>query len=184
MKDGSLKTRKELVDLFGRRSANFYHVHGLCCSEAIILVLCRGFGSDLPDDIAVSIGAGLCGGMGGGECVCGALSGAEVGLGAFLAPSRAGGLSKRNMRKCSKLLHDNFKKEFVSTYCNDLTAEFAGDRKAKMKNCGSITEQAAKIAAEILLEFKPGLLSKADIEFLQSSDTKISLLLKKLGIGS
>ena len=170
----------ELAALTGERAANFYHVHGLCCSEAIILVLSRGFGGDLSAELAISVGAGLCGGMGGGESVCGALSGAEVALGSYLASNRKSGLSKGEMRQAARLLHDSFKKKYGSTCCKDLTEEFAGNRKAKLKNCGKITAETAEMAAHILLEKAPGLAQKADLHFLRERETKVSRLLNKV----
>lgn len=173
-------TFDELAALAGERAANLYHVRGLCCSEAIVLVLSRGFGGDLSEEVAISIGAGLCGGMGGGACVCGALSGGVVALGGHLAPNRNNGLSKGKMRKTAQLLHDSFKEKYGSTCCKDLTEAFVDDKKAKLKNCGRITAETAAMAAQILLEKDPGLAKKADLAFLRERETKVSLLLGKV----
>lgn len=171
--------KEQLVDHVEQRVLNYYKVRGLCCSEAIVLVLVKGFGVEMADELAVGIASGLCGGMGGGECVCGALSGAEVALGIHLGPSRRGGLSKSKMRQAAKLLHDKFRHQYASTCCQDLTKGI-GSRKAKAESCGKITGWAARTAAEILLDLKPELLKKADIPFLQDHDSKISLLVKKV----
>ncbi len=175
-----LLSNEELAALAAGRAVNFFQVHGLCCSEAIILVLSKGFGGDMSDELAISVGAGLCGGMGGKECVCGALSGAVVALGGLLAPNRKTGLSKGNMRKTARLLHDNFKKKYGSTCCKDLTEGFVGSNKAKMKNCGKITAETAEMAALILLQKAPGLAKKADLQFLRERETKVSRLLNKV----
>jgi len=173
-------SHQELAALVGGRAENLYHIRGLCCSEAIILALSRGFGGEMPDGLAISVGAGLCGGMGGGECVCGALSGAEVALGVYLAPNRPGGLSKRKMRDTARILHDSFKNKYGSTCCKDLTQEFVGNNKAKLKSCGRITGDTAEMAARLLLEKDPALAKKADLHFLRERDTKASHLLKKV----
>jgi len=172
--------KQELQTLIGQKCENLFQAGGLCCSEAIIVCMARGFCDDLPAELAASLGAGLCGGMGGGEGACGALSGAEVALGVVLGPGRPGGLSKKKMRLAAKQLHDAFKQRFFSTVCADLTKEYKKDRKAQKKNCGAITAEAARITAAVLLDWAPALLERADIGYLQGRDSKLSTLLKKI----
>jgi C_GCAxxG_C_C family probable redox protein len=172
--------QEELLALAGERAANLYHVRGLCCSEAVILVLAKGFGASMSEESALSIGAGFCGGMGGGEGVCGALSGSVVGLGTHLAPNLKKGLSKGKMRQTASLVHDAFKNKYGSTRCKDLTEKFAGDKKAKLQNCGKITADTAVLAVELLLQQAPALARKADLEFLRERETRVSRLLKKV----
>lgn len=169
-----------MIALVGEKNLNLFHVKGLCCSEAIIECLNRGFCGDLPDGLSARLGAGLCGGMGGGESVCGALSGAVVVLGVLLGPGREGGLSKKKMRLATKQLHDEFKKRFADTICNDLIKDYRGNKKARMKNCGEITAEAGRITVAVILEWRPALLQIADLVYLRKRDTRMSVLAQKI----
>lgn len=172
--------RSELIRLVGQKTENLFHVKGLCCSEAVIECLNRGFGGDLPDRLAISLGAGLCGGMGGGESVCGALSGAVVVLGAISGPGCKGGLSRKKMRLATKQLHDEFKNRFKTTVCCELIKDYSHDRQAKMLNCGELTAEAGRITVGVLLDFAPKLMGRVNLAYLQKRDTKITKVVDKI----
>jgi C_GCAxxG_C_C family probable redox protein len=168
-----------LVRQIRLRTENFYSVHGLCCSEAIMHVLNRGLHGGLDDETVLKIGNGFCGGMGGGEGTCGALTGAVTMIGLFLSPHSKNGLSKKGARLATKELHDRFKEKLASITCGDLTREFADKRGARLKNCQKITGIGAELSATIILKHRPELLGQANYEFLTASDTKLKLLASK-----
>ena len=179
---GDTNNHEAIIRAIRQRTENYYDAHGLCCSEAIIFVLNRGLEGGLSDDLARRLGVGFCGGMGGGDGVCGALSGAILALGLVLGPSqRQGGLPKAKMRQAAKKLHDLFHAALGSTCCRDLTAPHGGDRRAKLKNCQAITGLAAELCAGIILEFRPKLARRADLDFLNRRDTKTQAVIKKIG---
>jgi len=170
-----------LIQAIRQRTENYYDAHGLCCSEAILFVLNRGFGGGLGDDMVRRLGAGFCGGMGGGDGVCGALSGAVAALGLIVGPGQRHGLPKSKMRQATKKLHDAFFATYGSTVCHDLTAPHADSRSARLKNCQAITGLGAELCARIILEVRPRLAAKADLAFLTRRDTKTQAVIKKIG---
>ncbi len=170
----------ELPELAGKRAENYYVAHRLCCSEAVLLVLNQAFNGGLPPATAVSLGSGFCGGMGGAGSTCGALSGAEMALGIYLGPTQKGGVGNRAFRRLSKELHDRFGERFGSTSCRALTAHFSSGRKGQRQNCRVITGFGAQLATTILLEQRPKLGKRADIQFLIDSDSRFIALFKKI----
>ena len=175
-----IKDIEPLVKLIRQRTENFYKVHRLCCSEAIMYALNKGLKGDLDDKTVLKLGNGFCGGMGGGEGTCGALTGAVTMVGLFLSPYSKNGLSKKKARMASKELHDSFKERLASINCNELTEEFRNQRSARIKNCQRITGIGAEISATIILKNRPDLIALADHDFLAVNDTKLSALNNKI----
>jgi len=169
-----------LVETIRQRTENYYAAHGLCCSEAIIFVLNRGLNGGLSDDLARRLGAGFCGGMGGGDGVCGALSGAITALGLILGPGQRQGLAKSKLRQAAKRLHDSFHKALGSTVCHELTAPHAESRRARLKSCQAITGLGAELCIRLILELRPKLALKADLNFLNRRDTKAQAVIQKI----
>jgi len=178
---GEVFSKESLIQAIRQRTENYYHVHGLCCSEAILFVVNKGLGGGLSDDMARRLGAGFCGGMGGGEGVCGALSGAVAALGLILGPGQRYALPKAKMRRAAKQLHDSFLNALRSTSCLELSAPFVGDRKARMKSCQGITGLGAEICARIILDFRPALANGADFDFLNRRENKVQAVIQKMG---
>ena len=140
----------------------------------------KALGGKIDDKTILQLGNGFCGGMGGGDGTCGALTGAVSILGVFLSPHDKKGLSKKKARLASKELHDKFKEEFSSITCSDLTEEFKNKRIARKKNCQKITGVGAEICAQIILKHRPELALKADDNFLAQKDSKLSFISNKL----
>lgn len=161
------------------RTENFFEVHGLCCSEAIMYVINKGLRGGLDDETVLKIGNGFCGGMGGGEGTCGALTGAVSVMSLFLSPHNNNGLSKKKARLAAKELHDSFKEKLASINCNDLTKEFSHQKKARVKNCQKITGIGAELSATIILKNRPDLIAQADRAFLTANDSKLKALAGK-----
>lgn len=171
---------ESLIRTIRQRTENYYHAHGLCCSEAILFVVNKGLGGGMNDEMAQRLGAGFCGGMGGGDGVCGALSGAVAALGLILGPGQRHALPKAKMRQAAKRLHDSFLEELHSTSCLDLSAPYAGDSKARLKNCQGITGLGAELCAKVILSFRPKLASGADFDFLNRHDSKGQAVIQKI----
>lgn len=172
-------TIEEIAHLAGRRAANLFTARRLCCSEAVLLVLNNGFNGNLDFDTARNLGAGFCGGMGDAGCVCGALSGAVMGLGLLLGPSAPNGLGKKEFRALIKTLHDSFQTKQGSTCCRILIQDFIDrkHKKARHKQCTGITEHGGRLAVELLLRTRPAFIGLADIAFLEKKDTRLAGLL-------
>jgi C_GCAxxG_C_C family probable redox protein len=169
-----------IIKIVRQRAENLYGNRKLCCSESLLLVFNHGFNGGLSSEQAKQLGAGFCGGMGEAGCTCGALSGAIMGLGLLVGPHAKNGQSKKKFRKLSKKMHDRFHERFSSTCCRVLIEPYDKDKKGRSQFCSNLTGITAALAAELLLEFDPGLAKHAQVDYLTSRDSKISGLFKKL----
>lgn len=172
-------SKKELIALAGQKTGNLFSTCGFCCSESVLLMLNQGFGGGLPPEAVTSMGAGFCEGMGGAGCTCGSLSGGIIGLGIFLGPYQKKGLRKKAFYKVTREMHDQFRDRFRATCCRVLSKKVKHDRKMHLENCKLLTIGGAEIATELLLEARPELIAKADMEFLRRLDSKITGKVRK-----
>ena len=168
---------QELITLAGERAENLYGAKKICCAEAVLLTLNETFAGGLAPEMAVRLGAGFCGGMGGAGCSCGALTGAEMALGLFLAPNLPQGLKERKFRAVSKELHDRFKERYSATCCRTLLQR--GKEKQGV-SCKELTKGGAELVTELVLAHRPELAGRGDLEFLRCRDSKLVQMVKRL----
>ncbi len=171
---------KELAELAARRAENFFREHRLSCSEAALLVVNLGFGGGLTTGQALCLGSGFAGGVGGTGGVCGALSGAVMALGLFLGPAGKNGLGKKKFRKLVGNFHDSFREDAGSVCCRELIGDFRKDRKEQALFCRGITGRSTGEVVRIILQERPELAGKANLEFLQGHDSGVAAVLQKL----
>lgn len=171
---------EELARLAGARAGNLFTAHGLSCSEAVLVVLDKGFGGGLGVEAALGLGSGFGGGIGGAGCVCGALSGVVAALGLFLGPGRWPGHDKKAFRLLVAGLHDRFQERSGSTCCRQLIADFRGKRTERKHFCTDLTVWAAREAALLVLANRPELAGTADQVYLSGSDSRFSALAESL----
>jgi len=170
---------EELAELVRGRAVNLYEAHRLCCSEAVVLVMNQGFGGGLEPAAALRVASGFCGGMGAG-CVCGGLGGAVIALGLFLGPGTEGWPGKRRFRELTRRLHDRFREVQGTVCCRELVQPFAGNRRARSKNCASLTGAGACLACSFILEARPELAASCDTAFLTGRDSRLSVIVGRL----
>ncbi len=168
---------QELITMAGERAENLYGAKKICCAEAVLLTLNDAFDGGLSPEMAVRLGSGFCGGMGGAGCSCGSLTGAEMALGLFLAPNLAEGLKEKKFRAVSKELHDRFKERYSATCCRKLLQ--LGKEK-QGASCKALTRGGAELVTELILAHRPELAGKENLEFLRCRDSKLVQLLKRL----
>ncbi len=171
---------EELAGLVGERAGNLFTAHGLSCSEAVLVVLDKGFGGGLGVEVAMGLGSGFGGGIGGAGCVCGALSGVVAALGLFLGPGRWSGHDKKAFRLMVAGLHDRFRERSGSTCCRQLIADYRGKRTERKHFCADLTAWAAREAALLILAARPELAESADLPFLSGRDSRFAALAGRL----
>ena len=171
---------EELAKLAGERADNLFIAHGLSCSEAVLVVLDRGFGGGLGVEMALGIGSGFGGGIGGAGCVCGALSGAVAALGLFLGAGRYPGYDKKEFRLLVAGMHDRFRERSASTCCRQLLADFRGKRSERKYFCGDLTRWSANEAARIILVKRPELSAVVEYDYLNGRDSRFDALADRL----
>lgn len=136
-----------IADKVAKRAANLFDTKQLLCAEAIMRAVVEVFGGPLTPEQAAQIGTPFCMGIGGAGCTCGALSGAVASIGIYLG--RKEGANGAPCRDYGKQLHDAFKSRHKSTCCRILTRNL--DAKTHFAQCLSLTEEGARMAAELLL---------------------------------
>lgn len=171
---------EELAGLVGARAGNLFTAHGLSCSEAVLVVLDKGFGGGLGIEAAMGLGSGFGGGIGGAGCLCGAISGAVAALGLFLGPGRWAGHDKKAFRLMVAGLHDRFRERSGSTCCRQLIADFRGKRTERKHFCADLTVWAAREVALLVLAYRPELAGSADLHFLSGRDSRFAALAGRL----
>ena len=111
-----------------------FHTEGCNCCQAVIMSCCDAYG--ITEEQAYHLGAFFGGGMRIGE-VCGAVSGALMGLGLKY------GDENNRQCGCSKEFLAAFKAEFGSVICREILA------KHQKKICPALIHYAAKYLEEI-----------------------------------
>lgn len=114
------------------------------CSEAVVHAINDALGLNMPREL-LAASSSFGGGMSSG-CVCGALVGGEIILGALLGREHPS-MSAAEISKKAAALHDYFKEQNHSTCCRVLT------RKGKdAKQCARFTECVAGKVIEMISE--------------------------------
>lgn len=157
----------DLTEMVVLRIADLFSRNELCCSESVLYVINQTFRGSLSPEQSVRLGSGFCHGMGGGDGVCGALSGAIMTLGLFLGRSRPGEPKQKKFDPAVKALHDQFVQKFGTTSCRTLCDAFGNNRRARKRNCALLTQTGGALATETLLDRRPDLIAEADIDFLK-----------------
>lgn len=160
----------DLAEITARCAVELFIKRQLCCSESVIYVINRALRGDLSPEQAVRLGSGFCHGMGGGDGVCGALSGAVMAMGLFLGRANPGAGKPKKFDRAIKDLHDQFSREFGSTSCRTLCTPFAHDRQARKRNCAMMTSRATELTIRALLAMRPDLAKRADTAPAASHD--------------
>ncbi|MBG0778259.1 MAG: C_GCAxxG_C_C family protein [Desulfovibrionaceae bacterium] len=135
----------------GERARALFDARTHLCSGAVLAALNSELGGGLDETQAASLAAGFGHAMGGSGCLCGAVSGAVLGLGLFLAPQGDGAV-----RRASARLHETFRAANGSTCCRVLCKR-APSRRARLAQCAALSAGAAEAAARIILERRPEL---------------------------
>jgi C_GCAxxG_C_C family probable redox protein len=146
----------------------------------VLTVLNRALGGGLPEPAAVSLASGLCNGIGGSGCTCGALSGAVVAIGLFIGRRGPGIGNGRKIRAAAKELHDAFRQRFGATCCRVLTQSTRIDSAESFRRCADRTGRAAEMAAEAVLHHRPELADGADWNYLRTTDSVMRGRLRRL----
>ncbi len=143
-------------------------------------VLNKSLKGGLSSEMAIRMGSGLCHGIGGSGCACGALTGAVMAMGLFLGRSTPGFGNGKKIRLISGKFHNGFKMRFGATCCRVLTKNLKNGSKEHISVCAKYTGWAAGAAAAIILEKKPELILAADLSYLKRKDSALKAGWKKI----
>jgi C_GCAxxG_C_C family probable redox protein len=130
-------------------SAGDYHNRGFNCAESIFLAFRGVAAPDLSEDM-VRIATPFGGGIGRSGCVCGALSGAVIILGAARGRTTPE-TPRKESYELSNEFHNRFKSEFGATCCRVLVKDKFGS-KEQGERCYQIITGSAELLMKFLVE--------------------------------
>ncbi len=146
---------ESVYEKVGKRGREIFLVEGFCCSESVLLAIAESRG--IQSDHIPGIATGFCGGVSHTSGICGAASGAVMGIGLLAGRKRPDQPRDEIFGMVQEFLKE-FGERFGSSNCAELlgcdlnTPE--GREKVKVNNlrarCADYVEAAAGIAARIL----------------------------------
>ncbi|TIH18147.1 C_GCAxxG_C_C family protein [Marinifilum sp. JC120] len=142
-------TEKLICESCGRQAKELYGSDAMCCSEAVLWIINREFCGGLSKETVIALSKGFCGGIGDAGCVCGALSGAVMGLSLILGKGPLP-VDEDQVRSLSKELHDRFLEKHNSVCCRTLSRDRDPNSESKGV-CLDYVESAAAICTGLLL---------------------------------
>jgi C_GCAxxG_C_C family probable redox protein len=170
---------EELIAPIRERARNLYLTRQFLCTEAVLVALNHGLDGGLTNAQAIAIAAPFCEALGGSGCLCGALSGAAMACGLFLGNDRPY-RHRREVREITHQLHDTFKAANGTTCCRVLSRKSKNDKKVLFRQCAEITAETAEMAARLILEKRPELLTQADNAYLARREPVVRGVLNRL----
>jgi len=159
-----------VITQISERARNLFLTGQLQCAEAVLVALNQGLGGGLSEAHAVALAAPFGEAMGDSGCICGALSGAVMSSGLFLAGNRPY-RHRRQLRNSARQLHDAFKTANGSACCRVLSRKVNKDKQAHRQHCAGLTAETTGMAARLILKQRPGLAARADHDFLAKRDS-------------
>lgn len=168
-----------LISGIADRARNLYLTRQMLCTEAVLAALNQELGGGLTDTQATAMAAPFCIALGESGCLCGALSGAVMGTGLLLGKDGAY-RQRKNLRDSARQLHDEFKFFHGATCCRVLSKKVKHDSKAHFEQCAGLTAHAAEMAARLVLDKRPDLVSGADDAFINRRQSLLGGMLTRL----
>lgn len=130
-------------------SAGNYHNQGYNCAESIFLTFRSIIAPDLSEDF-VRLATPFGGGLGRSGCICGALSGAVLIIGA--ARGRTSAETPKSLSyDISSEYHNRFRLKFGGTCCRVLVRDRFGTKEQSEK-CYRIITESAELLMNFLIE--------------------------------
>jgi C_GCAxxG_C_C family probable redox protein len=166
----------ETVRALAGKARSLYESREMLCAEAVLTALNQGLGGGLDPEQARGLAMGSGYGMGGSGCVCGALTGAVLAVSLFLSKA----LPPDQVRQAAAEAHQRFMAGHGSTCCRVLTKPVKADPAKHFAHCADLTEQAAAMAAGIILSRLPELGAGLDRKALSRRRSRLSTLLRRL----
>jgi len=141
----------EKVREIARKTAEGYFDRGeFFCSEAVVHTINQLLGSPMPHEIT-KLASGFPIGLGKSGCLCGAVSGGEIGLGIVYGRNHGEAMNEK-MFPAAAELHDHIKKIYGSTCCRVMVRNFEFKTPERKRHCVKITGEVAAWVTERLLQ--------------------------------
>lgn len=124
-----------------------YYKQGYSCSESVIHA---AIDEGLCDKSLLSIATAFSGGMSSG-CLCGAVAGAQMVLGANYGKQNAQN-NEEKARAMAKEFIEEFKNKRKATCCRVLTAGLEFGSPERKQNCSTLVEECSEILEKMVKE--------------------------------
>lgn len=121
-----------------------YYKQGYSCSESIVQA---AIDARLCDESLLSVATSFSGGMSSG-CLCGAVAGAQMVIGANFGKQNSH-QNPETARIKAKEFIEEFKKNHKATCCKILSAGFEFHSPERKQNCTALVQECAKILEDI-----------------------------------
>lgn len=122
-----------------------YYKQGYSCSESVVQA---AIDEDLCDKNLLAVATVFSGGMSSG-CLCGAVAGAQMVLGANFGKGNLKNNDETARAKAKEFIEE-FKKKRKATCCRVLTAGLEFGSPERKQNCTSLVEECAEILGSII----------------------------------
>lgn len=145
--------KDDLLDKVQEDAEKLFRSGTYFCSEAVLQTINELLGKPYDENI-VKLASGFPIGMGKAQCLCGAVSGGQMGLGIVYGRVE-GEPMKDKIFEVSKKLHDYIIDEYKSTCCRVITRKWQGDdfkSPERKEHCIAITGMVARWVANELIE--------------------------------
>jgi C_GCAxxG_C_C family probable redox protein len=128
-----------------KQKAVNYYKSGLSCSESVIAA---AIDEGYCDKSLLAVASAFSGGMSSG-CLCGAVAGAQMVLGANFGKQNSQGNEEIARAKAKEFIEE-FKKERKATCCKVLTAGLEFGSVERKQNCASLVEYSAELLEKMM----------------------------------
>ena len=130
--------------------AEKYHLAGNNCVESVVKACNESMDLQIPE-VAIRMASGLGGGIGRSGCVCGALTGSCLIIGALAGRADPSEKHQTEVYKYTHEFHERFKEHFGTTCCRALNKLSFGTPEYR-KQCIHITATAADMVSDFIEE--------------------------------
>ena len=137
------------LDTIKNKAENYYSSGDFYCSEAIVKTIKDELELDISES-AVAMASGFPVGIGGAGCLCGALTGGVMILGAVFGRTKPGHKRVDKTMELSNELHGIFKEKHGCTCCRVLTKGMKLGSKKHMEQCVFFTGEMAVETVKII----------------------------------
>lgn len=127
--------------------ALLYFEKGYSCSESIVL---EAVDLGLCNIDLLPVATSFSGGMGSG-CLCGAISGIQLVIGALYGKNNKFNNEPKARQLAAEVIQ-KFKEKFPATCCRILSKNYEFNSQQRRENCKSIVEYCSNIMKDIALE--------------------------------
>jgi len=133
-----------------REEAEDYFTEGdYYCSEAIVAAIRMHFQYYMPEQV-IAIASAFPVGIGGQQCVCGAIAGGIICLGYFFGRTNPQDPKVSKTMELAKELHSFFLDKHGVACCSVLTKDLKMSSPEHIKQCATFTGEVAQKTAEII----------------------------------